>query len=49
MDVTEDTLLNGISKPRNQLLFDNAVYLLPYVGIGSGIVRGVQGFQGHNY
>lgn len=25
MDVTEDTLLNGISKPRNQLLFDNAV------------------------
>lgn len=45
MDVTEDTLLNGISKPRNQLLFDNAVYLLPYVGIGSGIVRAFKDFK----
>ncbi len=45
MDVTEDTLLNGISKPRNQLLFNNAVYLLPYVGIGSGIVRAFRDFK----
>lgn len=45
MDVTEDTLLNGISKPRNQLLFNNAVYLLPYVGIGSGIVRAFKDFK----
>ena len=41
----ETVLLDGISKPRNQLLFNNAVYLLPYVGIGSGIVRAFRDFK----
>ena len=41
----DDVLLDGISKPRNQLLFNNAVYLLPYVGIGSGIVRAFRDFK----
>ena len=45
LDVTEDTILNGISKPRNQLLFDNAMFLLPYVGVGSGIVRVFNSFK----
>ena len=37
--VTAETIIHGISAPRNQLLFDNAKYLLPYTGIGSGLMR----------
>jgi len=35
----------GISVPRNQLLFDNAKYLLPYTGIGSGIMRAMKSYD----
>ena len=29
----------GMSMPRNMFLFNNAIYLLPYTGVGSGITR----------
>ena len=29
----------GTSMPRNMFLFNNAIYLLPYTGAGSGITR----------
>ena len=29
----------GTSMPRNTFLFNNAIYLLPYTGVGSGITR----------
>jgi predicted HTH transcriptional regulator len=43
--VTEETLKQGISVPRNQLLFDNAKHLLPYTGIGSGIMRAMKSYD----
>ena len=43
--VTEETIQQGISVPRNQLLFDNAKYLLPYTGIGSGIMRATKSYD----
>jgi predicted HTH transcriptional regulator len=43
--VTEETIKHGISVPRNQLLFDNAKYLLPYTGIGSGIMRAMKSYD----
>ena len=43
--VTEKSIKQGISKPRNQLLFDNAKYLLPYTGIGSGIIRAMTSYK----
>ena len=43
--VTEETIQRGISVPRNQLLFDNAKYLLPYTGIGSGIMRAMKSYD----
>jgi len=43
--VTEQTIKQGISVPRNQLLFDNAKYLLPYTGIGSGIMRAMKSYD----
>ena len=43
--VTEASIKEGISKPRNQLLFDNAKYLLPYTGIGSGIIRAMKSYD----
>ena len=43
--VTEESIKQGISKPRNQLLFDNAKYLLPYTGIGSGIIRAMRSYD----
>ena len=43
--VTEESIKHGISKPRNQLLFENAKYLLPYTGIGSGIVRALKSYD----
>ena len=36
--LTVDDIKRGVSFPRNSLLFDNALYLLPYTGIGSGIL-----------
>lgn len=32
-------IVSGTSIPRNTFLFSNAIYLLPYTGIGSGIQR----------
>jgi len=43
--VTEESIKQGISTPRNQLLFDNAKYLLPYTGIGSGIIRAMKSYD----
>ena len=41
-DMTEEMIRKGVSKPRNPLLFDYAKYLLPYTGIGSGILRALK-------
>ena len=43
--VTEENIKEGISVPRNKLLFDNAKFLLPYTGIGSGIMRVLQSYE----
>ena len=43
--VTEENIKEGISVPRNKFLFDNAKYLLPYTGIGSGIMRVLQSYD----
>jgi Predicted transcriptional regulator containing an HTH domain and an uncharacterized domain shared with the mammalian protein Schlafen len=34
-----DDIVAGTSMPRNNFLFANAIYLLPYTGVGSGIQR----------
>ena len=40
--LTVKDILNGTSMPRNQFLFTNANYLLPYTGVGSGILRAME-------
>ena len=37
--LTIDDIKAGTSMPRNMFLFNNAIYLLPYSGVGSGIIR----------
>ena len=37
--LTIDDIKAGTSIPRNMFLFNNAIYLLPYTGVGSGITR----------
>lgn len=37
-----EEIKQGTSLPRNMLLFNNAIFLLPYTGIGSGVVRALQ-------
>ena len=37
--LTIDDIELGTSMPRNMFLFSNAIYLLPYTGVGSGIIR----------
>ena len=37
--LTIDDIKLGTSMPRNMFLFNNAIYLLPYTGVGSGIIR----------
>ena len=37
--LTIDYIKAGTSMPRNMFLFNNAIYLLPYTGVGSGITR----------
>ena len=37
--LTIDDIKLGTSMPRNMFLFSNAIYLLPYTGVGSGIIR----------
>lgn len=36
-----DDIVAGTSMPRNNFLFANAIYLLPYTGAGSGIQRAI--------
>jgi predicted HTH transcriptional regulator len=43
--VTEESIKRGISVPRNKLLFENAKDILPYTGIGSGIMRAMQNYD----
>ena len=40
--LTVSDILEGTSMPRNTLLFDNAIHLLPYTGAGSGIPRAME-------
>jgi len=37
--MTVESMVSGVSMPRNDLLFDSAIYLLPYTGAGSGLKR----------
>ena len=37
-----EDIMNGTSMPRNNFLFSNAIYLLPYTGVGSGIQRALE-------
>ena len=37
-----EDITNGTSMPRNNFLFSNAIYLLPYTGAGSGIQRALE-------
>ena len=39
--LTIDDIKAGTSMPRNMFLFNNAIYLLPYTGVGSGITRAI--------
>ncbi len=39
--VNTDNIRHGISVPRNQLLFNHGIHLLPYTGAGSGIMRAI--------
>ena len=41
-DMTVEDVISGVSMPRNNFLFQNAVYLLPYTGAGSGVVRAME-------
>ena len=38
-EVSGDDIKAGTSMPRNMFLFNNAIYLLPYTGVGSGFTR----------
>ncbi|MCY4561819.1 MAG: putative DNA binding domain-containing protein [Flavobacteriaceae bacterium] len=40
--LTIDNIKFGISIPRNPILFTNARYILPFVGVGSGIPRAIR-------
>ena len=37
-----DAIKQGVSAPRNKLLFSHGINLLPYTGAGSGIIRALQ-------
>lgn len=40
--VSVDSIKLGISVPRNKLLFNHGIHLLPYTGAGSGIARALR-------
>ena len=40
--MTVESVVSGVSMPRNNLLFDNAIFLLPYTGAGSGLKRALE-------
>ena len=37
-----ESILHGASVPRNKLLFNHGINLLPYTGAGSGITRALK-------
>ncbi len=40
--VNTESIKNGVSMPRNKLLFNHGIHLLPYTGAGSGITRAMR-------
>ena len=40
--LTVEDIMKGTSMPRNEFLFINANYLLPYTGAGTGIIRAME-------
>ena len=40
--LTVEDIIKGTSMPRNEFLFTNANYLLPYTGAGTGIIRAME-------
>lgn len=40
--LTVDHIKMGTSMPRNPILFTNARYIIPFVGVGSGIPRAIK-------
>lgn len=40
--VSPESIKHGVSVPRNKLLFNHGINLLPYTGAGSGITRALQ-------
>ena len=40
--VNLESILHGASVPRNKLLFNHGINLLPYTGAGSGITRALK-------
>lgn len=40
--VAVEDILKGTSMPRNEFLFTNANYLLPYTGAGTGVIRAME-------
>ena len=40
--LTVEDIMKGTSMPRNEFLFTNANYLLPYTGAGTGILRAME-------
>ncbi|MBQ6275292.1 MAG: putative DNA binding domain-containing protein [Bacteroidales bacterium] len=40
--VNTENIKHGISVPRNQILFNHGIHLLPYTGVGSGIMRAIK-------
>ena len=40
--LTVEDIMKGTSMPRNEFLFTNANYLLPYTGAGTGIIRAIE-------
>jgi len=40
--ITVEDIKSGVSMPRNNFLFQNAIFLLPYTGAGSGVVRAIE-------
>ncbi|MBA4057328.1 MAG: ATP-dependent DNA helicase, partial [Marivirga sp.] len=42
--LTIDKIKSGTSISRNPILFSNARYLLPYIGVGSGIPRALNSY-----
>ncbi len=42
--LTIENIKSGISISRNPILFSNARYLLPFVGVGTGIPRAIKNY-----